>query len=146
MERLTNETLKNAIDAYETTIEAYSGYENDESLEEYCFALDRVTVSFLKELQEYRKLEEQGLLLKLPCKVGDKLYKPYYFNRKAKGIDTIVVSNMVVEFDSEEGERAYIVGHYENTNCGVDADFSEIGEVVHIHKAEAEKALAEMEK
>ena len=98
------------------------------------------------KLAEYEDLEEQGLLLKLPCKVGDKLYKPYYFNRKAKGIDTIVVSNMVVEFDSEEGERAYIVGHYENTNCGVDADFSEIGEVVHIHKAEAEKALAEMEK
>lgn len=100
----------------------------------------------LNKLGEYEDLEEQGLLLKLPCKVGDKLYKPYYFNRKAKGIDTIVVSNMVVKFDSEEGERAYIVGHYENTNCGVDADFSEIGEVVHIHKAEAEKALEEMEK
>ena len=99
-----------------------------------------------EKLAHYEDLEEQGLLLKLPCKVGDKLYKPYYFNRKAKGIDTIVVNNMVVEFDSEEGDRAYIVGHYENTNCGVDADFSEIGEVVHIHKAEAEKALEEMEK
>ena len=94
--------------------------------------------SMVGEFMHYYNLKKENRLLELPCKVGDKLYKPYYYNRKAKGIDTIVVSNMVVEFDNEEGERAYIVGHYENTNCGIDVDFSEIGEVVHVHKAEAE--------
>lgn len=32
------------------------------------------TVSYLKELREYKQLEEQGLLLRLPCKVGDTVY------------------------------------------------------------------------
>ena len=33
------------------------------------------TVSYLKELKEYKQLEEQGLLLRLPCKVGDTVYR-----------------------------------------------------------------------
>ena len=37
-------------------------------------AFDRSTLSFLKELREHKKAEEQGLLLKLPCKVGDVVY------------------------------------------------------------------------
>lgn len=32
------------------------------------------TVSYLKELREYKQLEEQGLLLRLPCKVGSTVY------------------------------------------------------------------------
>ena len=32
------------------------------------------TVSYLKELKEYKQLEGQGLLLRLPCKVGDTVY------------------------------------------------------------------------
>ena len=32
------------------------------------------TVSYLKELKEYKQLEEQGLLLRLPCKVGSTVY------------------------------------------------------------------------
>lgn len=29
---------------------------------------------WLEELKEYKQLEEQGLLLKLPCKIGDTVY------------------------------------------------------------------------
>ena len=32
------------------------------------------TVAYLKELKEYMQLEEQGLLLRLPCKVGSTVY------------------------------------------------------------------------
>ena len=72
MERLTNETLDNAIDVYETTLAVCdNGLLADE---DYNPMLDRCTLSFLKELKEYRKMEEQGLILKLPCKVGDTLY------------------------------------------------------------------------
>lgn len=56
MERLTvrnNFVLDNAINAYEHTADS---------------ALDRRTLDFLKELREYRKLEEQGLLLRLDSK------------------------------------------------------------------------------
>lgn len=31
-------------------------------------------VGFLKQLKEYQQLEEQGRLIKLPCKVGDIIY------------------------------------------------------------------------
>lgn len=72
MERLSNKTLENAINVYETTIKACEGYEYDDDA--YNPILDKVIVEFLKELQEYRSLEEQGLLLKLPCKVGDMVY------------------------------------------------------------------------
>lgn len=32
------------------------------------------TVSYLKELREYKQLEEQDLLLRLPCKIGATVY------------------------------------------------------------------------
>lgn len=35
-----------------------------------------------KRLGRYEDAEEQGLLLRLPCKVGDKIYEVYYENRK----------------------------------------------------------------
>ena len=34
--------------------------------------------SAYKKLAEYEDLEEQGLLIKLPCKVGSTLYQPIY--------------------------------------------------------------------
>ena len=36
-----------------------------------------LTTHILRELKEYRDLEEQGLLLKLPCKVGTTVYVIY---------------------------------------------------------------------
>ena len=36
-----------------------------------------LTTHILQELKEYRDLEEQGLLLKLPCKVGTTVYVIY---------------------------------------------------------------------
>lgn len=33
-----------------------------------------VAVKALEEVQEYMKAEEQGMLLRLPCKVGEKIY------------------------------------------------------------------------
>ena len=35
----------------------------------------RQIAQWLEELKEYKQLEEQGLLLKLPCKVGDIIYE-----------------------------------------------------------------------
>lgn len=34
----------------------------------------RQLADWLKELEQYRKAEQEGLLIKLPCKVGDKVY------------------------------------------------------------------------
>lgn len=40
----------------------------------------RQVAEYLEELKEYRKAEEQGLLLRLPCKVGDTVYSYCEYN------------------------------------------------------------------
>lgn len=47
-----------------------------------------------KELQEYRQLDEQGLLLKLPCKVGDTIYLLDYEERK---FDEATVEEIMID-------------------------------------------------
>lgn len=69
-ERLTNKTLDNAISAYKAVVEVAG----DIIDEDYSPVLDKVTLSLLQELKQFRELEEQGLFLRLPCKVGDVVY------------------------------------------------------------------------
>lgn len=69
-ERLPNETLDNAISTYKTVVEVAG----DIIDEDYSPVLDKVTLAFLKELKQYRDLEEQGLLLRLPISIGSKVY------------------------------------------------------------------------
>jgi len=60
MERLRNDfVLNNAINAFEHTADS---------------ALDRCTLDFLKELRKYRKAENEGLLLRPKCRLGDIVY------------------------------------------------------------------------
>lgn len=58
-EKINTKTLITAIEAQKVGAET---------------ALEKATVHFLEELKQYRDLEEQGLLLRLPCKVGDTVY------------------------------------------------------------------------
>lgn len=78
------------------------------------------------ELQEYKNLEEQGLLLRLPCKVGDKVYV-----LEEEWLEMYEPSSRVYEIEESKFE-IYM--------------FEEIGRWVFLTKAEAEKKLAEMEK
>lgn len=57
------ENLKNLFSNYELTLP------NTDSLETLQF-----TIKALEEIREYRRLEEQGMLLKLPCEVGNTVY------------------------------------------------------------------------
>ena len=43
-----------------------------------------------KELEEYRDLEEQGLLLKLPCRIGDTVYDIFMGEVKEKKVVAVV--------------------------------------------------------
>ena len=47
----------------------------------------------LEKLAEYEDLEEQGLLLRLPCKVGDTIYEVSYENR-----EFVIKEHIVKEF------------------------------------------------
>ena len=57
----------------------------------------RQTAEYLEELKQYRDLEEQGLLLRLPCKVGDTFWElnenaeqPYAYPRIAHSLQHCV--------------------------------------------------------
>lgn len=66
MERLTDEVLHNAIKTYEITSKI------DDP--DYSAVLNKCILEFLHELKAYRDAEEQGLLIRLPCKVGDDVW------------------------------------------------------------------------
>jgi hypothetical protein len=93
------------------------------------------TIRDLIELMQYRKLEEQGLLIKLPCKVGETVYvlrpdvqiieigKVYCF---AKHKDSLMMKILMDE------QRITVV------------NINELGHIVFLTQEEAEKALKEI--
>ena len=92
-------------------------------------------VTASKKLYEYEDLEEQGLLLRLPCKVGDVIYEIHPLTGKItpRKIKSIVVCNcpdLTIMYKSG----------YDYSN--VQDDF---GKTVFLTKAEAEQKLKEME-
>lgn len=90
----------------------------------------------LKHIQELIDAEEQGLLLKLPCKVGDVVYQITRDIVSEFRIKTFVCDNKTFFFHWE-----CVKGIYKNV---VGFHSSRIGVDVFLTKAEAEKALAEM--
>ena len=92
----------------------------------------------LQKLADYEDLEEQGLLLRLPCKVGSTLYQPIsnQINEyKAIGLCFDITRNEFVY------EVIYQIGlEWYKTTC----DFDCINKTVFLTKAEAEQKLKEM--
>lgn len=65
-------TAEEAIKEFKDRIE-FGKKEYLKDIPEYIEALD-MAIEALEKAEEYRRLEEQGLLLRLPCKVGDTVY------------------------------------------------------------------------
>lgn len=124
MEKLPNKVLENAIRIHNATIKAFENFKDAD----YCSSLDKVIVQLLEELKEYRSLEEQGLLVKLPCKVGDTVYSICYME-----IEEIIVGSIGY---SAEG---FLVWGVEDTFEGILCDS------VFLTKEEAEQALKRLE-
>ena len=82
------------------------------------------------KLKDYEDLYEQGLLLRLPCKVGDMIY--YVKDNK-------VIEFTVYSFDIRSLQQ--FVCNYE----GIRLNFKNFGKSVFLTKAEAEQKLKEME-
>ena len=94
----------------------------------------------LRKLAEYEDAEEQGLLLRLPCKIGSILYQPIS-NRQINEYKAIGLC-----FDITRNEFMYEVAYqigleWYKTTC----DFDCINKTVFLTKAEAEQKLKEME-
>ena len=96
---------------------------------------------WLEELKEYRDLEEQGLLLKLPCKIGDTVYQlinSHIHEYKVIGICFDIFQNKWMY------EVAYQIGlEWFKTMCDFDAFVK--SKTVFLTKEEAEKALERLE-
>ena len=93
------------------------------------------------KLKEYEDLEEQELLLKLPCKVGDTIYQlinSHIYEYKVIGICFDIFQNKWMY------EVAYQIGlEWFKTMCDFDA-FGK-SKTVFLTKEEAEKALERLE-
>jgi len=92
---------------------------------------------WLKELKQYRDAEEQGLLLKLPCKVGDTVY---------------ILAGRYGTFYEEDICDGFYIGRYGllqvkvQNHKGNHGTYGVVGKTVFLTKAEAEQHLAEVKK
>ena len=97
--------------------------------------------SLKKKLKEYKQLEEQGLLLRLPCKIGDTIYEVSYENR-----EFVIKEHIVKEFIYRTYRFPRIEIYCENENgflvCN---NIGKLDECLFLTKEEAEQKLKEME-
>ena len=97
--------------------------------------------SLKKKLKEYKQLEEQGLLLRLPCKIGDTIYEVSYENR-----EFVIKEHIVKEFIYRTYRFPRIEIYCENENgflvCN---NIGKLDECLFLTQAEAEQKLKEME-
>ena len=113
-----------------------------------CFFQDKSKCyekNIYEKLREYEDLEEQGLLLRLPCKVGDTIY---ILDRDGQPRRMIVDKPDIRCHCSKEDNLCMVLCDRKNT--GVCAyrfcnDGSDIGKTVFLTQAEAEQKLKEME-
>lgn len=101
----------------------------------------------IDKLADYEDAEEQGLLLRLPCKVGDKIYQiPSKVNYDLNIVNRHPENNKVYEQPVYSIQMWNNTTYILNTCDGLDCVRSDsFKETWFLTKAEAEKALAEME-
>lgn len=89
-----------------------------------------------EKLKDYEDAEEQGLLLRLPCKVGDKIYiiKPY-------GIEEASITGISEADDID----CFCFEIYIDPDCHEIIALEEFNDTWFLTEAEAEAKLKEME-
>ena len=93
-----------------------------------------MAIKALEELKQYRELEEQGLLLKLPCAIGTTVYNTLWWDNVHKKIEV-------------DGETFYRTIHKYKVSESTFSlwDIKEFGKTVFLTREEAEQALEQME-
>ena len=149
-------TLEEAIvHAKEVAEKNYRGadFESIDYIDDYikancvkCAEEHEQLAEWLEELKSYKGLEEQGLLVRLPCKVGDKVWDNDFGHPESYEIKAFSYGycDSYVEPDIEDE----IIFYYENYTGSITGAFpmSEIGKTVFLTREEAEKKLEEMKK
>jgi hypothetical protein len=127
MERLTEVTIEDGVKLYDIS-------------EKLC--LSRTTqgekiTTILKKLADYEDLEEQGRLIKLPCKVGDVVYA--YCNEFGileYEVDSIVIDKHITYQCSAYSEP---IGDCPSECLDeIEPDISDFGKTVFLTKSKAE--------
>lgn len=141
MERLTlDEAIKHAKEVAKTNL-AEATY-NFPDLKEYydncseCANQHNQLAEWLEELKSYKEAEEQGLLVRLPCKVGEKLWCI---------VNGTIREIRVYRFDMPAFGTTDIVFRYAD-GFKLERFVGEIGKTVFLTREEAEKKLEEMKK
>lgn len=95
-----------------------------------------------EKLKRYEDAEEQGLLLRLPCKVGDKIFLD--FAGFGKDIDEFTVKDF--HLDCFENGETILFCDYESNDSTLSGqiDVMEFGKSVFLTRDEAEAKLKEM--
>lgn len=103
------------------------------------------TRMILEKLAEYEDLEEQGRLIKLPCKAGDTVWDNDCGRPCAYTI-TAFSFGECEEYICEPVTIKEVVFYYTNSSGSITGSFaeSEIGKSVFLSKSEAEEKLKEL--
>lgn len=101
--------------------------------------------SAISKCAEYEDLEEQGLLMRLPCKVGDTVY---YISEGFIEPCTVKVI-FLGDYKDENGNCSYMAEiHFTREDCpyvSTEIYFTDFGKTVFHDKEQAEEALRKME-
>lgn len=148
MERLTlEEAIKHAKEVADTNYNDAEKFDSNDSVENYmkancmkCAEQHEKLAEWLEELKSYKEAEKQSLLVRLPCKVGDTVYR---VNAGAKQpIIPMTVSE--IHFLCYKNERAVRFDAIGKEDMGESCyRLEDIGRIVFLTHEEAEK-LEEM--
>lgn len=130
MERLTRRLNNNKIVAIKGDSCDYNAYSFDCQISEERKRLKTA----LEKLANYEDLEEQGLLVRLPCKVGEKLWCI---------VNSAIRELRVYRFDMPAFGTTDIVFRYAD-GFKLERFVGEIGKTVFLTREEAEKKLEEI--
>ena len=99
----------------------------------------------LTKLGDYEDLDEQGRLVKLPCKVGDTVWDND-FGRPCAYTITSFSFGECEEYICKPVTTKEVVFYYENSSGSITGSFAEsaIGKSVFLNKSEAEAKLKEL--
>ena len=104
-----------------------------------------ITTSICEKLGKYEDLEEQGRLIKLPCKVGDTVWDNDC-GRPCPYTITAFSFGECEEYICKPVTTKEVVFYYENSSGSITGSFAEsaIGKSVFLNKSEAEAKLKEL--
>ena len=103
--------------------------------------LESCEIDYITKVQEklkgYEDLEEQGLLLKLPCKIGHELYDIIEFVEDYHHPEMYVISTNVIEIRRDESGLIYCID-------GMDYRQSDFGRTLFTSENEAWDKVGEL--